>query len=720
MRWQRAARWVVAAAGIGTAVALYTQTRERPVVDRPTVATPADPEAVSQSSGGTAVRFRNGEVETEIRHQGEVRYGDGRIRWNKSHFDLGDGASLSADVIEVSGEMVGSQPADMNLRGNVRMDTPEGASIRADEATYVSTTGVAILPGPLTFSRGRLSGSGTGGEYHRDTGVFHVLADARVETVADEAGGKVQATSRSMTFTRADLALLFDTDARILHETQVMTADRATLYLTEDQQQFRVIELRGRSTVTPVAGQEATVPEMRARDIDLAFHEGTQALERAVLVGGSSMVLVDGSARRSIEATDITLATAPDGRTVTHLEARERVTVRTPAHAKQAARTITASNLVASGNESGLTDATFTGGVRFVETTPASGGRKAGERVGTSQTLSMKLGGQLDAVESARFQQDVTFRDGDTSGDADIGDYAATAGRLTLRPGRVPSRYPYVTSGRVTVDAREFIDVDLNTQNLHARGDVKTVTVAEPGSARGRGRGGVEERGLFSSGETMLGFAAEFWYDGEAGRVRYRGAEKTPARVTQGDTAVSGASIELSEETQDLTAAGGVESTFLVADSRTPAAAAQKYRVLAETLEYRDKARTASYAGNPVTLTTPDGVTRADTMVMTLAADGRTLERLDARTDVHAVMPNGREALADSLLYEAALGRYTLRGVRGRSLVLRTEGDTPGSCTLSRALMVSLTSGEPPEFPPSENPGPVEQTTVPCTGTLQR
>src|SRR5690606_34122787 len=121
----------------------------------------------------------------------------------------------------------------------------------------------------------------------------------------DEAGGKVEATSRSMTFNRAGMALLFDQDARIAHETQTMAADRATLYLAENQDQFRVIELRGRSRVTPVPGREATVPEMAARDIDLAFYEGTQALERAVLAGGSSMVLVDGSARRSIEAADI-------------------------------------------------------------------------------------------------------------------------------------------------------------------------------------------------------------------------------------------------------------------------------------------------------------------------------------------------------------------------------------------------------------------------------
>ncbi|ODS59433.1 MAG: hypothetical protein ABS36_00400 [Acidobacteria bacterium SCN 69-37] len=719
MRWQPLARWAVAAAGVATAVVLYTQTRERPPVDRPTVATPADPEAAMQSSGGTTMRLRNGAVEIEIVHEGETVYPDGRTLWKKARFRVGDGTTLGADEVEASGEMVDGQPADLKLRGAVEMHTPEGASIQATEATYNHGTGIAILPGPVTFTRGRISGSGTGGEYHRDTGVFNVLADAAVETAADEQGGRVTATARSMTFNRATLALLFDTDARIVHETQTMTGERATLYLAEDQDQFRVIELRGRAAVVPVPGQEASVPEMHARDIDLAFYEGTQQLERAVLVGGSSMILVENGGRRSIEAADIALGTATDGRTVTSLEAHEHVIVRTPAQSGQRARTITAANLTTTGNEKGLTTATFTGGARFTEIVPGSGNAGPSERTGRSQTLAMKLDGQLDNIQSAQFQQNVEFHDGDVSGDGDIGDYDAESGRLVLRPGRVPTRWPHVESGRVTVDARELIDIELDSEKVHARGDVRTVSVGEGGTSRGRGAGASSSSGLIDPGETMLGFATEFWYDGTEERARYRGSETALARVTQGDTRIAAVEIELVESTEDLTASGRVDSTF------TAAAAGQSgpprtYRVTAETLAYRQQPRTATYTGSPVVLMAPDGVTRARTMVMTLAAESRTLERLDAQTDVHAVMPQGREALAESLLYEAPIDRYTLRGVPGRPLVLRAEGDTPGTCSQSVGLMVYFTSGEPPVFPARENPGQVVRTTVSCTGPLKR
>ncbi len=261
MKWQTPARWLVAIAGMGTAVALYTQTRERPAADRPAVATPADPEASVQSGAGTSVRFNAGAVEFEITHAGERIYEDGRKAWDKARFRISDGTDLSADLIETKGDDGTGMPGELTFTGNVRLDTPEGASIRAANATYVSATGIAILPGPVTFARGRISGGGTGGEYRRETGVFHLLADAWVETAADEKGSKVRASASSMTFNRATLALLLDQNASIAHERQTMTAERSTLYMAADQDQFKVIELRGQGARD--AGARADVGDAR-------------------------------------------------------------------------------------------------------------------------------------------------------------------------------------------------------------------------------------------------------------------------------------------------------------------------------------------------------------------------------------------------------------------------------------------------------------------------
>jgi hypothetical protein len=347
-------------------------------------------------------------------------------------------------------------------------------------------------------------------------------------------------------------------------------------------------------------------------------------------------------------------------------------------------------------------------------------------RTGTAQTLTMQLGGSLDEVEEAHFDQNTTFRDGDVTGDADLGTYLAARGRLTLRPGAKPVRMPRVTSGRVTVDARDFIDVDLETQDLHARGDVRTVSTGDKNASAS------SSSSLFSEGETLFGFGTEFWFEEAAGRARYQGAAGTPARLKQGDTDVMAQFLELFEETSNLDARGAVDSTFVAVPSpgASPTEKPKRYRVTAETLEYRDEARTATYGGAPVTLTSPDGVTTSRTMVLTMAAESRNLELLDARSDVHTKINQAsasgqgrteqREALGDSLLYEAGLGRYTLRGANP-GLVIRVAGEKPGSCTDWRARVATFTTGlEQPEFPPLENRGGVESKDVACTGALRR
>jgi lipopolysaccharide export system protein LptA len=702
---------------------LFTQTRERPEEDLPFVATPADPEATMQSGAGVSIRDRAGETEFEMGWALTRNYPDGRVAWDKLTLKMQDGTTMSADLCESKGAVPTGEdmPSELLCRGNFRMVTAEGAEIQAAEATYNNESGVAILPGPVTFSRGEMAGGGQNGEYHRDTGVFRVAANARVTSVAGEEDGQVVATADSMTFNRVGMALLFEPNARIAHERQVMTADRATLYLADNQNQFRVIELRGKSTVIPVAGHEASVPDMRAQDIDLAFYEGTQALERGVLVGAATMILVDNNERRSIAANEISFSTGPDGRTLTRLDARDRVVVRTPPRPPAAARVITASTLVASGDDvKGLTAALFDGGVSFTETVPASPGKPASQRVGTSQRLTMKLGGQLDDVEEAQFQQNVKFRDGEVTGDADLGNYMAKQGQLVLRPARPAVRRPFVSSGSVTVDASELIDVDLNTQDLHARGDVKTVNAASPEAAKTR-----TTTGLFHDRETLYGFGTEFWYEQKAGRARYAGGEAAPARITQVASAggrennvVVGQEIILAETTGDLTATGAVESTMVTTVAGSPTKKPTRYRVSAGTLVYNDTARTATYTGTEVKLTGPDGVTTSRSMVMTLAAETRELERLDAQTDVRTMLSEGRDALADSLLYVAAENRYTLRG---QPLVLRAPNDTPGSCSLTRGRVAYFTSGgDAPTFPDAENPGGVETRNVPCSGELQK
>lgn len=753
MSWQRVARVAVAVIGIGTAVAVYVLTRPRTTTRQAGVGT-ADPTTTIESGRGMTFRYKDGDRQFTLEYGSIRQHADGQSEWTAFHLLTTDGTDLRGDIAESVGHASSSNdpPKELNLKGHVSLRTQEGLTVTAENVHWVDATGQATVPGATAFTRERMSGTGTGAIYERDTGTFRLLADAHM-TVAPapgDQGGQIEATAHTMTFNRAGNALLFDEDAHIVHGTDTMSADRATLYLTPDHEQFRVIELRGHSRVTPAPGQEQTAPpDMQADDIDLAFYDGTQVLQRAVLNRQASMTMIDANGRRVITAATIMLTTAPDGRTLTHLEGTDRVTVKTPAQNGTPERTITAPSLVATGDEKiGLTLAQFTGGARFVETVPAAGGQAASSRTGTSQTLALKLNGQFDAIDEAQFQQNVRFEDGTMVGDADVGVYLASKAQLTLKPfDRNAKRQPRVTDGSVTVDAGELIDVDLNTDDLHARRDVKTVTAGQKDASA------QSQTGLFDAEDPVYGQSAEFWYTGASKRTRYLGTPAARARVQQ--TGSSNSSVTAIEVTvvdqRNLIAKGTVEAVFLLTDQHASPAASgagaatrpsapakpatagtapgaagtpTRYRVTADTLDYDDDARTAVYTGAPVTMTSDDGTTTSQRLVLKLAAEQRSLDRLDATVDVHTKLTNGRDAIADVLIYESAIDRYTLRGARGVPIVMREQADKPGTCSVVKALVGYFThSDAAPVFPEAENPGSVERrdkSGADCTGELKR
>jgi lipopolysaccharide export system protein LptA len=528
-----------------------------------------------------------------------------------------------------------------------------------------------------------------------------------------------------MTFTPDVKAMLFDGSARLTRASETLTGDRATLYLTEDESTVRLIELRGRSAVAPVAGRTSDLPAMDARDIDLAFYDGQSALEHAHLAGNASMRRSSGEA---IEAGDIRFRTAPDGKTLTRLDAapegRGRVTVRMPTSDTAPARTITGGTLAASGDErKGLTAALFDGGVEFVETTAGRGGRAGVRREGTSRRLTLVLKGQLDAIEQARFEDAVEFTAGGVHGFGDIGLYRASAGEIDLQPsaGATGKRATVRnTDAGVTVEARELITVFLDTQNLHARGDVDTL------SAGSRTKKPAASTSIFNATDSIYGSAAEFRYDDSAARAEYRGTAQAPARLVQGSSNVRAEYIEFFRESQDLRAKGQVNSTFDIVPTggRTGdgPAASGKYNVTADLLVYTEKQRTARYTGS-VRLENTEGaatkaVTTAGAMDLVLAREARTLDRLEATVNVHAVLSGGREARGDRLVYDANDDLYQLWG-KPLSLLNR---ETDGTCYTQEGNVARF-RGElgAPDFPAAENAdGGAPRRAVPCPAPAAR
>jgi lipopolysaccharide export system protein LptA len=705
VRWQTIA--LVAVAGLGTAVAIYVYTRPRPAPEPPPLAPSADPAATVQAGAGVDARYRDDTLESKIQYAGIRQYSDGRVGYEKARMTLANGTVLAADLIEGRGKSAkGDMPGEWTLTGHVSFQGPtsDPVAFSGASATYSDATGIATIPGTVAFHRGRMSGTGTGGTYQRDAGVFALAADVHV-TIAPGAAGEsaIDATSRTMTYQQAGRSIVFDQDARLARETDTMTASRATLYLAEDEQTFRAIELRGNSAVAPLPGRTSDLPEMRAGDIDLAFYDGTTALQRAHLAGRAMLVQVGASGRRSIEAPQIDLAMATDGRTLTHLEANPVVEVNTPASAGVPSRLITSRTLVATGTErAGLTDAVFDGGVRFVETVPGAKGAAPSTRTGTATRLAMKVKGSLDAIDEATFAGAVRFTDGDIVGDGDVGIYRAGAGELELRPAdQRARRTPHVTDGSMVVDAEERIIIALDSHDLTARRRVSTVSRGEGSADASR-----DDAGLFNETDPVYGSANELAYRAEAKSATYTGTDDAPARVRQGDDSIIiGHTVEI-VNSRNLKASGAVDTTFRMTGGAgakpDEAAGPTKYHATSETLVYDDEARTAVFEGAPATLTGTDGRTTANRITLRLEPDARKLRQLDASGAVHATLSDGREAYGDTLRYDARADRYVLIG---QPLALLTKDDA-GTCSVATGNTAHF-SGDlgAPSFLDAENPG---------------
>ena len=162
---------------------------------------------------------------------------------------MADGIGSQADVVDTAG-----QGGDRRRSpGECRPQGPRPHEERADRAS-------SSRPSRCTTSTptGRADHSGTGDVHarqdvgHRDAArrtsgtqaSFKLLGRRRTSSSTPDAQsgtGKLPRESMTLTFNRVNNALLFDEQARIdARRRTLIAADRATLYMTPDDEQFRV------------------------------------------------------------------------------------------------------------------------------------------------------------------------------------------------------------------------------------------------------------------------------------------------------------------------------------------------------------------------------------------------------------------------------------------------------------------------------------------------
>jgi lipopolysaccharide export system protein LptA len=698
MRWQRPLRIVLALVGIACAAALVVYSRR----SHRAVASPAppivDPKATSAGTGVRNIRFKGPQEELQIQSERQIKYEDGRMRLEVVHMTTtrqGRVFDIWADTAESQGEAVtGDQPGQVTLTGHVRTKASDGLELFTDLATYDDSQGLATIPGKVTFTRDRLKGEGVGATYDRIRNVIWLHDQAHVVRGADkDGGGALDATAKAIGIARNDKIMTMNEHAKLVHSNQTFVADNLVVYFTEDEKGAKLVEMRGNSSVLPPADAKSGSPEMHGDNINLEMQPDGQTLKHGVLTGNARLIQLDDQRnKQTISAPAIDLVTGPDGRTLTNLTAKTGVDVALPPTADAPGRNIKAPSLIASGNEKeGLKTALFEGGVDFHESQPAARGKPAIDRTGKSATLALDLNGQLGAIDRAEFRQNVTFKDGDIAGRAEVGVYNEKSGTLELTSPKQGTKTPLVDDATIHVEAL-YISVTLDSHDLRAKDNVFAKMIQSNTDSK------AHPPALFDDKQPVFGTSAALKYVGSTQAATFVSGPPVPARVFQDDgSQVAAERIDLDQDSGNLEANGNVSSRFFLdaADDDTKPAGPPKKPAptlaSGKQMKYIDANRKATYFGEASALakfTGSEGTVEGQQIDVTLAQEQRSVQRLEANKDVYAKFEAGREAIGPHLTYEASTEIYEITGGPGQPVFFKNVDSKGGRCNLETSTVV--------------------------------
>jgi len=700
MRWQRWARLAVGLFLVGFTAVVYFAIRDRePAAEAEAPPPRVDPAAMSETEAGVFT-FSNGETLTFERN---LSYPDGHARFFTVEVGLpepnGRVITIRADEAERR-EAGGTRIGQVQFTGHVDVTSTDGLHLTTDEATYNAQTGLVSAPGTVTFTRGRLRGSGVGASYDRARDSLWLLSDARVGFAPDAAGaGGLEVTSGGAGLSRGDHQIHFERGVRIERADRVIDTLDAVVTLSDDETRVRSVALRGDSRITrrtDTPPRPGDLTAMASRDMDLAYADDGLTLESAILVGAARLDLAgEAEARRRIGAERLDIRLGPDGATVTSLQGRDDVSIEMPA------QRVTAAALDARGDGGGLRTAALSGGVTFRETpaAPPDGGKPV-DRVARSARLDLALDAGFGAVNAADFAGDVTFTDGTWRGEGQRAHYAPVAGTLALSTGDQANALPRVADDRLTIDARA-IELALATSSLTAKGSVQTVIHARQADAP------ADQKlpALLADDAPVYVAAATLDYDGANALATFGGG----ARLWQGDTLVQGDTVTLDAAAGNLAASGKVRTVLTVSD---PGKADAPTRTVTEAgeVEYDEASRRIVYETN-AHLVGPEGDVQADRLVLDLEATSGALARAEATGRVTALLEQRYHVTGAHLTYLAPEGRYVVEGAP-----VRIVEERPTDCLETVGTILTFTRSAATIVVDGTDGSRSKTTQVPCPG----
>ncbi len=638
MKWQKRARFGVAVFGIVVAITVYTTIGERQNA-APVTRTPGlDPSAVLESVGATFQQFRAARQDYVIEADRQLTYEGGATKFVGVTITVRQRAGRDF-VVSGREAQAGEGQAELELAGDVTLAASDGFLATADRAIFSEADATVRVPGPVSFQKGRMTGSSVGMTYDQETDVLSLLDQARVAVTDENDVPATEFHADVATLARLEDSLTLTGSVYVLRGQQVLEADNSFVRLSTGVEFVTAMELRGHASV--VGG--GAFDSMTADDIDLDYTEDGAALER-VLLSGDGAIVMNGAgdeAGREFVGDVLDLSFTPDGALV-RATGNGHVQVALPGAPR---RNVSASMFEATGEPGkDLTAARFDGEVEYRE----EAGEGRGPRTVRSNMLRITLADT--SVTATNFSGGVQFGEQGLQASGAEAQYDPTNGTLRLS-GVDAGRSPHVADEQIEIDA-DVINVTLAGRQMTASGSVTTLLHA---GASGR------LPGLLQDGEPVNVSADTLDYQGGAGAVVYAGN----ATLWQGATAIRADEIMLDRASADLVASGTARSTIVLDLGEAVGRGAG--------IRYDDDARTIVYetplpippvvgAAAPAQLSGPQGDIRARRIEIVLGRTTSSAERLEAYGDVSANL-GVRVATGDRLTYFAEDERYVMSGV---------------------------------------------------------
>ncbi len=666
--WQKRARTALAVLMLAVALAIFITLRGRRDEDVVPEPPRVDPNAIVEAGKGQFTSTKDGRTIFTLQFQSQLTYGDGRnvFRDVAIAFPNREGRTFRVTGREATQvPRPGKELGDVTLDGGVTMTGDDGLKVEAASASYDQAASLVRAPGPVTFSRGRTSGSGVGATYDLERDVMTLLDQATITIAPDAAGqGSTVITAGTAAMARKDRTIRFERAVTVTGSPQSASSDTAVAFLAPAEDLLDRVELSGHASVKGAAEGATALRGMQADRIVLDYGADGRLLERATLTGGASVDLAAGEGTRTLSGGAIDAALGPGGLVVTALSATNKVTLTLPAEGKTPARTIESAALKGSGDDAGIRTLAFRGATTFKEGTA---------RTVTADALDVSLQPGFGTATDARFRGRVVFHDGSVRAEGPEAHHDIARGLIHLpASAATPAR---VVDERVTVDARR-IDLTAGSKRLQAKGDVRSVLQPQKDDRDRR------TPAMFERDKPVNVTAAQLDYDGDAGRATYTGN----ARLWQEERSVQGDTLVIDDKQGNLFAKGSARSRLILEEKDRPkdqktsepstaTTPTKKTETIArgDTLTYDNAARKAVYEGHAY-FSGPQGEVDAGRIELFLDKTGRALERSEAYTNVVARFEGGHRATGARLTYYADDERYVMTGAPVRILEQRADG----------------------------------------------